>query len=116
MIFVGRHHDSVCVGFECEILALGIFWAILGRSGGGRLKSLKRTIGVIVGQQVALVALGQVFFDEFQAELAPVLDDRLELALREKPVDLGNDLSGDLLHFFHLGSGGADWLAVVLTS
>ena len=101
MIFVGGYHDPVCVGLKCEILALGIFWTILGRSGRGCLKGLKRTISVIVVEKVALVALGQIFFYEFEAELASVLYDRLELALGEQAVDLG-DL-GDLLHFFHLG-------------
>ena len=101
MIFVGGDHDSVRVGFKCEILALRIFRAILSRCGRGRLKGLKRTISVIVVEKVALVAFGQVFFYELEAELASVLDDRLELALGEKPVDLG-DL-GHLLHFFHLG-------------
>ena len=97
MILVRRYNYSICVVIKCESLALCI--PVFGRcSGVGRLhfNGLKGTVRVVVVEQIALVYLGQVFFNEFETELAAILNDSLQFVLGKEPVNLGN-----LCHLLH---------------
>ena len=94
MILIRGDDDSVGIGIKGKLLACGGGACTFSR----RLHGLERAISVIVVEEISLVAFVQIFFYVFQAQLAAVLADCLELGLGEEAVDLGY-----FCNFFELG-------------
>ena len=93
MILIRGDNNSVGIGIKGKLLACGAACTFTRR-----LHGLERAISVIVVEEISLVAFVQIFFYVFQAQLAAVLADCLELGLGEEAVDLGY-----FCNFFELG-------------